>query len=79
MLSSVLKSSIAIKVSQQIMRLFISLRNEILANKDFLNEIHLLKNRMNTQDERLDLVQEYLILYMDQQETVREKIGYIRK
>lgn len=79
MLSSVLKSSIAIKVSQQIMRLFISLRNEILANKDFLNEIHLLKNRMNSQDERLDLVHEYLIQFMDQQEKVRKKIGYVQE
>jgi hypothetical protein len=76
MLSSVLNSSIAIKVSQQIMRLFSSIRNEILSNKDFLHEIHLLRTRMNSQDERLDMVQEYLIQYMDRQETVRKKIGY---
>lgn len=76
MLSSVLNSSIVIKVSQQIMRLFSSIRNEILSNKDFLHEIHLLRTTMNSQDERLDMVQEYLIQYMDRQETVRKKIGY---
>ena len=76
MLSSVLNSQIAVKVSQQIMRLFISIRNEVLSNKDFLNEIHMLKNRMNSHEERLDLVQQYLLQYVDDKEIHSKKIGY---
>lgn len=76
MLSSVLSSQIAVKVSQQIIRLFISIRNEVLSNKEFINEIQHIKNRMDSQDERLNMVQQYLIQYVDKQDTVRKKIGY---
>jgi len=82
-LSSVLNSDRAIAVNIQIIRLFTRMRKLILNNSEILAQLDQMRQRMAGQDERIDLVFEYLQQleqakqqHIDQQN--RKKIGYLR-
>ncbi|MBI1287605.1 MAG: ORF6N domain-containing protein [Flavobacteriales bacterium] len=82
-LSSVLNSERAIAVNIQIIRLFTRMRKLILNNQDILAQLEHMRERMAGQDERIDLIFEYLKQFEEskQQETIqqnRRKIGYRR-
>lgn len=78
MLSSVLSSERAIEVNIRIMRLFNQMREMILSNKDMLKELEGLREKINSQDERIELVFDYLTKLITKQETEPErvKIGF---
>ena len=78
MLSSVLRSDHAIQVNIRIMRLFNQMREMIRSHKDLVTELESLRDKINSQDERIELVFDYLTKLVTKQETEPErvKIGF---
>ena len=76
MLSSVLRSERAIAVNIHIMRVYVKLREMMLTHKDLLLEIEEIKKKVNNQDEKIELVFDYLTRFITQEENPREKIGF---
>lgn len=81
MLSSVLNSERAIGVNIRIMRLFTKMREIVMTHKDLLLELEEIRKKMATQDERIDLVFDYLTQFItkDESELERRKIGFKSK
>lgn len=78
MLSSVLNSERAIGVNIRIMRLFTKMREMLMTHKDLLPELEEIRKKMVTQDERIDLVFDYLtqLITKDDTEMERRTIGF---
>lgn len=79
MLSSVLNSQVAIKVNIQIIRVFTKMREMLLTHKDLLLEMEEIRKKVSGQDEKIELVFNYLKQFIKEQETPRKQIGYKRK
>jgi hypothetical protein len=79
MLSGVLKSDRAALVNVQIMRAYSKMKKLILTHKDILLEMEELRKKIGGQDEKIDLIFNYLQQFIQQQETPRKEIGYTRK
>ncbi|MBI3136240.1 MAG: ORF6N domain-containing protein [Bacteroidetes bacterium] len=81
MLSSILNSEQAINVNIRIMRLFTKMREILMTHKDLLLELEEIRKRMTVQDERIDLVFDYLTQFItkDETESERRKIGFKSK
>lgn len=81
MLSSILNSERAIGVNIRIMRLFTKMRELLMTHKDLLTELEEIRKKMVTQDERIDLVFDYLTQFIttDATEIERRKIGFKSK
>ena len=78
MLSSVLNSEQAVSVNIRLMRLFTKMREMLMTHKDLLLELEEIRKKMATQDERIDLVFDYLTQFItkDESEIERRKIGF---
>ena len=78
MLSSVLNSSIAIKVNIEIIRVFTKIRQAISENLNVRLEIEEIKKKLINQDKNIELVFSYLDELIDKQDNKEErtKIGY---
>ena len=76
MLSSVLNSSIAINVNIQIIRVFTKMREMLLTHKDLLLEMEEIRKKVTGQDEKIEIIFDYLKQFIKKQETPRETIGY---
>lgn len=78
MISSVLKSQIAIQVNIQIMRVFVSIRQFALSNLELSEKIKELEATHNKKFEDIFEALNYLlkIQQMNETETERQKIGY---
>jgi len=76
MLSCVLNSDRAIAVNIQVIRLFTKMREMILTHKDLLIEMESIRKKVTGQDEKIDLIFDYLKQFIQQQETPRKQIGY---
>ncbi len=81
MLSSVLNSKTAIQVNIQIIRIFTQMREMLLTHKDLLLELEEIKKRISSQDERIDMVFDYLTKFITQEENKEpiRKVGFKRK
>ncbi len=83
-LSSVLNSERAIAVNIQIIRLFTRMRKMILTHQEFFAQLEQMRKKVAGQDERIDLIFEYLGKLEDDQqeepepEKPRKKIGFRR-
>lgn len=78
MLSSVLRSDRAIAVNIHIMRVYTKLRELLISHKDLLLGFEELKKRVSNQDERIELVFDYLTEFItkeDEKEPIR-KVGF---
>ena len=78
MLSSILNSSIAIKVNIQIIRVFTKIR-EMLTDNLFLKlEIEKIKKKLSNQGKNIELVFNYLDELIEKKEDIKPKnrIGY---
>lgn len=75
-LSSVLNSERAIAVNIQIIRLFTKMRKLLLTHKDLLLEMEEIRKKVSGQDEKIDLIFNYLKQFIKDQETPRVKIGF---
>lgn len=78
MLSSVLNSERAINVNITIMRVFTRMREMLLTHKDLLIEMEEIRKKLSSNDERIDLVFDYLTQFITRDETEfeRPKIGF---
>ena len=76
MLSSVLKSELAIKVNIQIIRLFTRMREMLLANKDILLKMEEIERRMDSHDRDIDEIFAYLKELLNPAQQPRQRIGF---
>jgi phage regulator Rha-like protein len=79
MLSCVLNSERAIAVNIRIVRTFIKMREMLLTHKDLLIEMEEIRKKVSGQDEKIELIFNYLQQFIKEQETPRKSIGYKRK
>lgn len=79
MLSSVLNSSVAINVNIQIIRVFTKMREMLLTHKDLLIEMEVIRKKIGGQDEKIELIFNYLQQFIKEQETPRVPVGFKRK
>lgn len=82
-LSSVLNSGRAIAVNIQIIRLFTRMRKMLLTHQEILSQLEQMNRKMTGQDERIDLIFDYLekleASKKTESEQPRKRIGYRRK
>lgn len=76
MLSSVLNSKKAVSVNIQLVRIFIKMRELLLTHKDILLELEAIRKTVNNQDERVDMIYNYLIQFIKQEQKARTPIGF---
>lgn len=79
MLSSVLNSSVAINVNIQIIRVFTKMREMLLTHKDLLIEMEEIRKKVNGQDDKIEVIFNYLKQFIKERETPRTPIGYKTK
>lgn len=79
MLSRVLKSKIAIQVNIQVIRVFIKMREVLLTNKELLIEINKIRRQVDSHDEKIELIFNYLKQFVNDKEEQREPIGFQQK
>ncbi len=78
-LSSVLNSERAISVNIQIIRSFTKMRKMLLTNKDLLIEMEEIRKKVTGQDEKIELIFNYLKQFITEQEVPRKRIGFKRE
>ncbi|MBL7899053.1 MAG: ORF6N domain-containing protein [Crocinitomicaceae bacterium] len=80
-LSSVLNSQRAILVNIQIIRLFTRMRKMILSHNELMKEIDEIRKKVADQDNKIELVFDYLTKFITQneQEVSRKQIGFKTK
>lgn len=76
MLSSVLNSEKAIDVNIQIVRIFTKMREMILTSKDILLQLEEMRKSVSDQDEKIELIYNYLVEFIKQDESPRIVIGF---
>lgn len=76
MLSSVLNSEVAIKVNIRIIRVFTKMREMLLTHKDLLLEMEEIRKKVSGQDEKIELIFNYLRQFIKAQAEPRRQIGY---
>lgn len=76
MLSSVINSQKAIEVNIQIMRIFTKMREMLLTHKDILLELKELRTIYKDQDDRIDLIYNYLMQFVKQEKIPKNTIGF---
>jgi hypothetical protein len=75
-LSSILNSERAISVNIQIIRMFTKMRKLILTHKDILVELEEIRKRVGGQDEKIELIFNYLQQFIQDQDKPRKRVGY---
>jgi len=76
MLSCVLNSERAIEVNIRIIRTFSKMREMLLTHKDLLLEMEEIRKKVSGQDEKIDLIFDYLKEFIKEQETPRIEVGF---
>ena len=76
MLSCVLNSTRAIEVNIRIIRAFGKMREILLSHKDLLLEMEEIRKKVSGQDEKIELIFNYLRQFVKEQEKPRKKIGF---
>lgn len=80
-LSNILRSDRATQMSIHIIEVFVKMREMLINHQDILNELEKLKTKMDGQDERIDMIYDYLMNQIQQKNNSdnypnRETIGY---
>lgn len=78
MLSSVLRSERAEKVNLLIIDTFVELNQMLLTHKDLLLKMEELEKKVAGQDEKVQMIFDYLRQFIKEQEEPRKQIGYKR-
>lgn len=76
MLSSILNSEKAIDVNIQLVRIFTKMRQILLTHKDLILELQEMKRSVANQDERIDLIYNYLMEFVKEKKRPRNGIGF---
>jgi hypothetical protein len=75
-LSNVLKSERASQISIKIIELFVKMREMLLTHKDILLQLEEMRKTIVGQEDRVDLIYNYLVQFMDLQKKPRTEIGF---
>lgn len=76
MLSSVLNSEQAIQVNIQIMRIYTRIREMLLAHKDVFLRVEQVEKQMIKQDQKIEVLFDYLSKFIEKEDKPRQKVGY---
>jgi len=76
MLSSVLRSERADKVNMLIIDTFVKLNEMLLTHKDLLIEMEKIRKKVSSQDEKIELIFNYLKQFIKVQGKPRKQIGF---
>jgi hypothetical protein len=76
MLASVLNSQRAVEVNIRIVRVFIKMREILLVHKDVLLKIEQIEKRIDSQDEKILVLFDYLKQLVSDKKKPRKAIGY---
>ncbi len=79
MLSCVLNSQRAIEVNIRIIRTFSKMREMLLTHKDLLLEMEAIRKKVASQDEKIELIFDYLKQFIKEKETPKVLVGFKRK
>lgn len=79
MLSSVLNSPHSIQVNIQIMRIYIRIREMLLAHKDVFLHVEQVEKHLMKHDQKIELLFAYLSKFIEKQDEPRTEIGFKRK
>ncbi|MEJ7694549.1 ORF6N domain-containing protein [Daejeonella sp.] len=79
MLSNVLRSDRAMKMSIRIIEIFIKLRESLLLHKDLTVLINEIEKRMLKQDKKIDVLFDYLNKFIERRKVRISSIGFKRK
>lgn len=75
-LSNVLKSERAIQISIKIIELFVKMREMLLTHKDILLQLEEMRKSIKSNDERVDMIYNYLVQFINEQKKPRNEIGF---
>lgn len=75
-LSNVLKSERAIQISIKIIELFVKMREMLLTHKDILLQLEEMRKSIKSNDERIDMIYNYLVQFINEQKKPRNEIGF---
>lgn len=75
-LSNVLKSERANLISIKIIELFVKMREMLLTHKDILMQLEEMRKTIAGQEDRVDLIYNYLVQFIDIQKKPRTEIGF---
>lgn len=75
-LSNVLKSGRAIQISIGIIEVFVKMREMLLTHRDILLQLEEMRKTITNHEERVDMIYNYLIQFIEQQKKPKEKIGF---
>lgn len=76
MLSNVLKSERAVKMSIRIIEIFVRLREALFLHKDAALIMEQVESRMKLQDEKIETLFSYVARFLEQEPVPRAPIGY---
>ena len=79
MLSSVLNSPQSIQVNIQIMRIYIRIREMLLAHKDVFLRVEQVEKHLMKHDQKIELLFTHLSKFVEKEKLPRTKIGFKRK
>jgi hypothetical protein len=79
MLSSVLNSPQSIQVNIQIMRIYIRIREMLLAHKDVFLRVEQVEKHLMKHDQKIELLFTYLSKFIEKEDEPRTEIGFKRK
>jgi len=79
MLSSVLNSPQAVQVNIQIMRIYIRIREMLIAHKDVFIKVEQVEKHLMKHEQKIELLFTYLNKFMEKDEVPRKLIGFKRK
>lgn len=77
-LANVLRSGRAVQMSINIIEVFVKMREMLLTHKDLLLQMEEIRKRVTGQDEKIELIFQYLKQFMREEERPRTTIGYKR-
>lgn len=75
-LANVLKSGRATQMSIRIIDVFVRMREILLTHKDLLLEVEEIKKKVSGQDEKIELIFNYLQQFIKEKETPRKRISF---
>lgn len=75
-LANVLKSERATQMSIQIIEIFVKMRALLLIHKDLLMEMEEIRKKVSGQDEKIELIFNYLKRFIYEKEKPRKQVGY---
>ncbi|TVR38312.1 MAG: ORF6N domain-containing protein [Cryomorphaceae bacterium] len=78
-LANVLRSGRAVQMSISIIEVFVKMREMLLTHKDLLLQMEEIRKKVTGQDEKIDLIFNYLKQFIKENETPRIPIGFKSK